>query len=152
MSRWRKLSVSAALTALGVTAPALLFAGCGASFDDDVAAANAQIIDSLLDLPGAERVAVENYGYDLGDAREADEFFTEVEFQADDVELSKVVGAVHERLGDDWEVAAVDGDGDAAVATFKNGDARVSVTTWDGGFDVTVASDGARLDGTPLAL
>lgn len=140
------------IAALGAMSPAVLLAGCGASFDDDVAAANAQIVDNLLDLPDAERVTVESYGYDLGDAREADEFFTEVVFQADDVELSKVVGAVHERLGDGWEVAAVDGDGRAAVATFKNGDARVSVTTWDGGFDVTVASDGARLDGTPLAL
>lgn len=118
------------------------------------ATTNQELLQPLSDLPGARPVAVEHYGYDLGNGEAANDFFTEMEFEVADGAASPatVIESVERRLGSDWEMAGQLGDGDAMVATFANGDARLSVTTWDGGFDITVAADGAKLDGTPLAL
>lgn len=115
-------------------------------------AANRELLEPLYEMPNAHRIAVEEYGYVLGEGLAEDRFFTEVEYAVDDViDADDVVATVERRLGDEWEVSTR-GRGEAMVATFRNGDARVSLTTWSGGFDVTVAAEGAKLDGTPLAL
>lgn len=132
-------------------AGALIAAACGGRFEPSALDANDAILAGLTDIPGAEPVAVETYGYDAGDEETEDDFFTEVEYEVvDPATAGDIVGTVAARL-DGWD-SQVTGDADALVATFKKGQARVSLTTWDGGFDVTVAAEGGRLDDTRLSL
>lgn len=138
------------LIAASLPALALLAGACGGRADPT--AANRELVERLVELPGAEQVAVEHYGYDLGGDRSEDRFFTELEYVVESaVAPETVVATVDAHLGGGWEVAT-HGGGDAVVATFRKGEARVAVTTWQGGFDVTVAARGAELDGTPLSL
>jgi len=140
-----RLTLSAILLALALGA-------CGGRVEPPVALSNERIVSALRDLPVGQPVAEEVYGYELG-GEAADEFFTEVEYaRPGDVGAGDIVAAVRRSLGDEWEVAALDGSGCCVAAAFSQGDARVAVTTWDDGFDVTVAADGAVLDGTRLDL
>lgn len=130
---------------------ALVMVACGGRFDQSALDANDAILAGLADLPGAEPVAVETYGYDAGDEETQEDFFTEVEYEVVDAGAADgLVATVAARL-DGWD-SEVTGGTEAVVATFKKGEARVSLTTWDGGFDVTVAARGGRLDGTRLSL
>lgn len=130
---------------------AVLVAGCGGR--DDRSATNDDLVGPLADLPIAHRVVdVAEYGYDLGEGNAEDRFFTEIRYAVSPaIDADTIVATVEDHLGDGWDVST-EGDGDAVVASFHRGDARVAVTTWEGGFDVTVAAEGAKLDGTPLAL
>lgn len=77
--------------------------------------------------------------------------FTEVEYEVVDAAAADdIVEVVAARL-DGWD-AGVTGSADALVATFRKDRARVSLTTWDGGFDLTVAAESDRLDDTRLSL
>lgn len=134
-----------------VVALALVMVACGGRFEPSALDANDAILAGLTDIPGAEPVSVETYGYDAGDEETGDDFFTEVEYEVvEPAATGDIVETVAARL-DGWD-SEVTGDGDALVATFKKGQARVSLTTWDGGFDVTVAAEGGRLDDTRLSL
>lgn len=135
----------------GVLVGLAVLTGCGGRVDHAASAGNASIVSHLLDLPGAERVDVDQYGYGLEDGRGADDFFTEVRYTAD-LAPAAAISAVKDGLGEGWAMTDAAGAGPAASATFSKGDARVAITTWDGGFDVMVASRGAELDGTSLAL
>lgn len=131
---------------------ALALGACGGRAEPPLTLSNDAIVSSLRDLPVGQPVAQERYGYELA-GEITDDFFTEVEFaRSTPAGSGEIFHAVRRHLGDDWEVAATDGAGCCLSAALRNGDARVTVTTWDDGFDVTIAADGARLDGTRLDL
>ncbi len=134
-----------------IVALALVMVACGGRFEQSALDANDAILAGLTDLPGAELVAVETYGYDTGTDETDADFFTEVEYEVVDAAAAgDIIEVVAGRL-DGWN-SEVTGGADAVVATFEKGEARVSLTTWDGGFDVTVAAEGGRLDDTRLSL
>jgi len=137
------------MLAVAVASLALTTCGGRVSPPTDVAGA---VLTGITALPLGNLEGMERYGYDLGDDA-VDDFFTEVEFaRSDDVTARDVIEAVRDELGPGWDVTDVVGGGCCVEARFASGTARVELTTWNGGFDVTVAPDGERLAGTRLDL